>query len=116
MTSWPSQLPAYPLLDGFRESVPDTAIRTDMEQGPAKVRLRTTAAVSRLSCAYLMSKAQVTALDTFYQAGLQGGALSFEFLHPRRNVTVMARFVRPPEYAAGNGGFFRVSAELEILP
>lgn len=116
MTSWPSQLPAYPLLDGFRETLPETALRTDMEQGPAKVRLRTTAAVTRLVCNYLMSKAQVAALDTFYQATLQGGALSFEFLHPRRNETVMARFIRPPEYMAGKGGFFRVAAELEVLP
>ena len=63
-----------------------------------------------------MSKAQVAALDTFYLATLQGGSLPFDFVHPRRNATVAARFTKPPEYAAGNSGFFRVAIELEILP
>jgi hypothetical protein len=116
MTSWPDTLPAYPLLDGFHETVPNTVIRTDMEQGPAKVRLRTTAAIRAMSLAYLMSKTQVTALETFYLATLQGGALLFDFMHPRSNATVSCRFVKPPEYATSNGNFFKVALELEVLP
>lgn len=116
MTAWPNSLPAYPLLDGFQETVPKTVIRTDMEQGPAKVRLRTTAAVRKMSLNYLMSKAQVTALETFYLATLQGGALAFDFTHPRSNAYVSCRFVKPPEYITTNGNFFKVSIELEVLP
>ena len=46
MTSWPATLPVSPLLDGFIETVPETIIRTDMDQGPAKTRQRTTAGVA----------------------------------------------------------------------
>jgi hypothetical protein len=116
MTAWPDALPAYPLLDGFHETVPNTVIRTDMEQGPAKIRLRTTAAVRTMSLSYLMSKAQVTALETFYLATLQGGALSFVFNHPRSNAAVSCRFIKPPEYGTSNGNFFKVAIELEVLP
>lgn len=116
MTTWPIALPAYPLLDNFQESVPNTVIRTDMEQGPAKVRQRTTAAVRKMSLAYLMSKTQVTALETFYLTTLQGGALAFDFIHPRSNTTVSCRFTKPPEYGAGNGNYFRVAIEMEVLP
>jgi hypothetical protein len=116
MTTWPDALPAYPLLDGFRETVPNTVIRTDMEQGPAKVRLRTTAAARAMSVSYLMNKTQVTALETFYLATLQGGALAFDFVHPRSNAVVSCRFTKPPEYATSNGNFFKVAIELEVLP
>lgn len=116
MASWPNTLPAYPLLDGFHETVPKTTIRTDMEQGPAKVRLRTTTAVRVMTLGYLMNKAQVTALETFYLATLQGGALAFDFTHPRSNGIISCRFTKPPEYTTSNGNFFKVSMELEALP
>jgi len=116
MAAWPDTLPAYPLLDSFRETVPNTVIRTDMEQGPAKVRLRTTAAVRTMTVGYLLSKAQVAALETFYLATLQGGALAFDFTHPRSNSAASCRFVRPPEYSSSNGNFFKVAIELEMLP
>jgi hypothetical protein len=36
MPSWPLSLPPAPLLDGFVKTVPETIIRTAMDQGPAK--------------------------------------------------------------------------------
>jgi len=116
MTIWPDTLPASPLLDSFREKVPDFVIRTSMEQGPAKLRRRTTAAVRLLFVSYMMSKDQVTALEAFYLTTLQGGSLFFDFTHPRTETTVSCRFVKPPEYGSGNGNFFRVTIELEVLP
>ena len=116
MSVWPNTLPGSPLLDNFREIAPKTSIRTDMEQGPAKVRQRTTAAIRMLQLTYLMSKDQVAILETFYLATLQGGSGSFSFVHPRSNATVSCRFIRPPEYGSGNGNFFKVMIELEVLP
>lgn len=116
MTTWPDTLPDSPLLDSFRETVPDSVIRTSMEQGPAKLRRRTTAAVRLLFVSYMMSKDQVTVLETFYLTTLQGGSFSFDFTHPRTETTVSCRFVKPPEYDSGNGNFFRVTIELEVLP
>lgn len=115
MPSWPNTLPS-PLSDHFQETTPNTVLRTDMEQGPAKVRRRTTAAVRSLSLHYLMSKAQVATLESFYITTLQGGSLSFAFTHPRTGSAVTCRFVKPPEYNSENGNFFRVSFDLEILP
>jgi len=116
MPTWPNTLPQSPLLDGFRETVPDITIRSTMDQGPAKVRLRTTAAVRTMALTYLMSKDQIAALETFYLATVQGGALSFTFTHPRSNTVMNCRFTRPPEYVPTNGNFFRVAIELEVLP
>ena len=116
MTTWPNTLPPAPLLGGFHETVPNSTIRTDREQGPAKVRQRTTAAVRSLSVQYLMSKAQIDTLETFYQTTLQGGAYSFTFTHPRTGNAVTCRFTKPPEYTTTNGNFFHVAVDLEVLP
>lgn len=116
MPSWPSTLPASPLADNFFERAPDTSLRTEMEQGPAKLRRRTTAAVRLLSLRYLMNKPQIAALETFYAATLLGGTLAFDFTHPRSALTVSCRFLHPPEYISGNGNYFTVAVELEVLP
>lgn len=113
---WPDTLPEAPLLDGFHEEAPDTAVRTSMEQGPAKVRRRTTAGVGRLEMRYLLSKAEVDALEGFYQDTLGGGALSFAYTHPRTGLSVTCRFAEPPHYATTNGSYFLVALTLETLP
>lgn len=116
MPAWPDTLPASPRVENFRETVPNTSIRTDMEQGPAKVRQRTTAGVRMLSLEYLMSKAQVTTLESFYLTTLQGGSFHFTFTHPRSGSSLICRFVKPPEYTGVNGNYFKVAFDLEILP
>lgn len=115
MPTWPNTLPA-PLADACRETAANTVVRSDMEQGPAKTRQRTTAGVSRLSLGYLMSASQISDLQDFFETDLIGGALGFGFTHPRTGDTVTARFRQPPEYASANGGYFRASIELEVLP
>lgn len=113
---WPVTLPEAPLLEGFQETAAATAIRTDMEQGPAKVRRRTTAGVGKLSMRYLLSKAEVVALETFYDATLGGGALSFSFTHPRTGASLSCRFTEPPQYVTTNGDHFLAALTLETLP
>lgn len=116
MPSWPGTLPSAPLVDGYRESIPETAIRTTMEQGPAKLRRRTTAQARTLGLEYIMSAEQVTALETFFISTLSGGVLSFTFTHPRTGNSVSCRFKKPPQYTAHNGLFYHVAIELEVLP
>ena len=116
MPAWPGTLPASPLMDSFRETVPDTVLRTETDQGPAKLRQRTTAGVRRLSLSYIMSQSQISDLENFFLVTLMGGALGFDFTHPRTEETETCRFRQPPEYAPLNGNFFRVAVDLEVLP
>jgi hypothetical protein len=114
--TWPESLPSAPLLEPYREKPPETALRTQMDQGPAKLRQRTTAGVGEIEVAYLLTAAQTAALESFYCDTLAGGSLAFVFNHPRRAVDVAARFKKPPQIASGNGRYFEVRLELEILP
>lgn len=116
MPTWPLTLPAAPLVDGFRETMPPVTVRTEMDAGPAKIRRRTTSGVGKLSLAYLLNAAQVATLESFVTHDLAGGALAFGFTHPRRGTTVNCRFTRLPEHLAVNADFFKSTFELEILP
>jgi hypothetical protein len=114
MPSWPS-LPA-PLANGVQESFADNLHRTPMDIGPAKVRRRTTANPRPLSFNMLLSKAQLSTLETFYNSTVSGGALAFDMTHPRTGATVSCRFLQPPAFSSVNGLYFTVSVSLEVLP
>lgn len=116
MADWPLTLPTAPLLDRFQETLADTALRTAMDQGPAKLRQRTTAGVSQLDMAYLLTGTQAVTLENFYRSTLSGGTQSFAFHHPRRAQTVQARFRKPPRLVPRNGQYYMASVELEVLP
>lgn len=115
MPVWPVSLPK-PLAAGFRETLPVTTIRTEMEQGPAKVRRRTTAAIRKMSMSFLMTKAEIETLENFFLVTVAGGAIAFDFTHPRTGSTVSCRLTRPPEYGANNGTRFQIDIEMEVLP
>lgn len=116
MPSWPETLPPRPLAEGYKETLPDTVLRTQMESGPAKLRARTSAGVAGIDCAYHLSAAQADALAEFYKETLTYGSLAFDFTHPRTGASVSCRFKRPPALASRNGLHFRADVSLEVLP
>jgi len=116
IATWPETLPAAPLIDGLRQKMPDTVLRSRTDQGPGKLRQRTTAGVERLTVAYLLDMTQMNALKNFYLETLAGGALRFSYTHPVLGGSVTCRFVQPPEIAPLHAGYIRTVLELEVLP
>lgn len=112
---WPESLPQTPLLDRWQETLADNTLRTEMEQGPAKLRRRSTAASGRMQAQFLLSSADCLLLDAFYHSTLGGGVKAFRIMHPRRGVVVLCRFAAPPEYVAVNGAYCRASLSLEVM-
>ncbi len=113
---WPADLPAAPLVERYQESLPDTVLRTKMDQGPAKLRQRGTAGVAELTAHYLLSRAQVAVLETFFTVTLGGGSQGFSYRHPRKETTVTARFRKPPVITPRNAQYYLARLELEVLP
>jgi hypothetical protein len=116
LPAWPETLPASPLLDGLQETLPDNILRSEAEQGPAKLRRRSTSAVRGLTLAYLLAQEQISALEAFYLDTLAGGAVSFTHTHPRTGNGITCRFKKPPSYSPLNPGYYRAVIELEVLP
>ena len=112
--TWPVTLPGCEA-EGYTERRMDGSLRSEMETGPAKVRRRFTATPVFVSLNYLMTGAQVQALDDFYATTTLQGSLRFDWNHPRRKIAVEARFMGPPVYSA-LGTIYRAQVDLEILP
>jgi 3-phenylpropionate/cinnamic acid dioxygenase small subunit len=103
-------------MDGNSESAPNTVIRTAMEVGPPKVRQRSTSGYYASSYNFIMTKAQLDTLMTFYVTTCAGGALDFEYTHPRLATTQNMRFIAPPSWNKITSTIYRVSIQLEMLP
>lgn len=117
---WPVSLPVQPLEKGYNEGIPDNTLRSGNDAGPAKVRRKAGLIPFPMAVVMLCTAAQVGTLQTFVNTTLSGGALRFEWTHPRTGATVEARFL-----PNGNklvdlvpSGPFRWTATftLEILP
>jgi hypothetical protein len=117
MIVWPASLPQLVAVEGYEESPPETALRTEMDAGPAKVRRRFTAGVRPITAQLDLDAAQVETLDQFYVTTLAGGALRFDWVDPRNQAAVELRFVRPPVYRpAGSDAAWTAFLQLEVMP
>lgn len=113
---WPMELPQDVLIEGYDEKFSSQTIRTTMETGPAKVRRRTSAGVRSLSVSIDLSRDQADLLDAFYHVTLQGGALAFEWRHPRTQSPCVMRLVDPPSTKPLSGKLWIGKLSLEVLP
>ena len=114
---WPASLPQTPLAEGYNERAPDTVIRSPMEAGPPRLRRRFTAGVRNIECQLRLTPAQLDTLDAFFGSTVAGGALPFDWKHPRNGTAVTFRFVEPPGYTpVARGTLWQAMLRLEILP
>ncbi|MBK8909231.1 MAG: hypothetical protein IPM60_15525 [Rhodospirillales bacterium] len=114
---WPYSLPQRPLAQGFNEQARETAIRTQMEAGPPKVRRRFTAGIRTMGMQLRLTADQVATLDAFYDTTVAGGTLPFDWVHPRTGVAATYRFVEPPFYQpVARGRVWTGTLKLEVMP
>ena len=116
-TPWPSSLPQRPRADDFAETPPNLLVRSTTDTGPAKVRRRTTAGVTKMRASFRLTAAQLAAFRSFYEIDIEHGALPFSWTHPITGASGLFRIVEPPTYeAVANGLAWRLSVVFEILP
>lgn len=118
MPTWPSSLPQVPLAVGYQEQPQNTVLRSSMDAGASKQRLRFTAAARYCAVAYGLDSTQLDAFLAFFDDDLVRGALEFFIPHPRTGAMVTARIVaqEPPYNLIQAGLEWNVSFKLEILP
>ena len=119
MASFP--LPHRPRLDVTIEPQ-DARLRTEVDQGPPKMRRRFTAAVRTWSFTLgPITGAEKATLEAFYTTTLSQGVTPFDWLD-ETGAAASFRFVAPPRYRCTAGHHVRtlqsweVAMVLEILP
>ena len=112
---WPVSLQQIVNSDGFAFSYGETAIRTSMDIGPAKVRRRFTKPIDTLRVTINLTTSEQEDLYFFYNTDLNGGVTTFELDHPITGDLTVFRFTSAPQVTHLGGGNFRASMEWEIV-
>lgn len=114
---WPTTLPQVPQ-KGYTERLGANIIRSQMDAGPAKQRLRSITP-NILDVSFILTTAEAEDLKTFVFSTLRG-VKRFQFNHPRTQQNVEVR-VMPQgqelyklQYLAP--GYWTTSMQLEIMP
>jgi hypothetical protein len=110
MATWPSSLVIT--RDGYGETPPDRAVRSNMDVGPQKVRRRSSSAVRQVSFKLFLTDDEIEDLDDFYS---DNDVLVFDFTDPRTGDAKRARFTDAPNYDL-NETMYNVMVKLEYLP
>lgn len=108
LVPWPASLPAC--CDSYTEKAEPVTVRTNVAEGPAKVRRRFTLRVVRGQVGMHLTIAQRNTLDSFFYVDLDGGVGRFEFRHPWLDVIKQWRMVEAPDFS--NDGPIGVAATM----
>jgi len=101
-------------LEGLQAQYKDPVIRTDMDTGPAKARLRYTRPPKYYTGSITLDNEERKTLDWFYRIATRYGALRFNFANPQTGEIREYRFREPPDETTRDG-FFCVILQLEEL-
>lgn len=115
MPSWPASLQERMNKD-FSESYDPGVIRTNMDEGPAKVRRRFTKILKRWQAKFWMDATDYDTFMNFYNIDIEGGVLSFDWVHPITLAPQTYRFYQPPTLTPIGPLTWQINMELEELP
>ena len=116
MAVWPATLPQDLNLEGFEGQISSQVVRTPMDVGPAKQRLRSSSAPEPFRGIMVMTKDQFALFNEFFQQTIGGGADEFDWKHPITLVAKSVRFIEQPRYRAITPTDISVTMALEIMP
>jgi len=115
--AWPiAPFPQLPTSVGSSETLPDTALRTPMDAGPAKVRRRFTSGPRGIPVRFVTTDTNVASFDTFYVTDTFGGTSEITWVNPRTGSAATLRFVGVPQYTPLGGTAWEITCAFEILP
>ena len=116
MATFPTSLPA-PQSSGYQFTPQDNVVRTNMEVGSARARLRSTAQIDHLQVEWALTDAELATFRTwYYGAGASGTAwFSINLMLGKSGLTnVTARFLEAFNVSMVSNQVWKLQAKLEI--
>ncbi|MCL1812221.1 MAG: hypothetical protein FWG29_01725 [Treponema sp.] len=112
--SWPVELPFTLRTEGLKGQYKDPVLRTDMDMGPPKARLRYTRPAKNYTGTIIVDEQQRRLLDYFYRITTRFGALRFNFTNPQSLEVREFRLKAPPDESS-TAGRYTITLQLEEL-
>jgi hypothetical protein len=115
MATWPSELPQYPLVEGYNRTPQSSLLQFNTDTGRAKERNRATAMPEQITENYVIEDNLYSVLDSFFKNDAGRGTIPFFKTEPETGLTKEYRFRSPPKFEK-RGTLYKVTCELELLP
>ena len=117
MADFPSSLQQDLFIDGFENSYKNAVIRSTVDAGPEKTRLRYSAVPEYVKGKILLKgQDDYNTFISFWKNDLKYGALPFTWKHPITKQEVNMRFRTMWKIVARTSTHFIVEMDLEVLP
>ena len=100
--TWPVAVNTDIITNGFSQKARENTIRSKVEAGLDKLRNRYTTPIVDSSVNLVVTFAEYTALEAFYNTTLQGGVLTFNFTDPADSTEYEYRFLETIGYSPFN--------------
>lgn len=114
---WPSNLPQSPQWREYGETQQQNSIRTDLDAGPPKTRLRFTAVSRFYEIKLNLTSSEVDVLIDFYNNDCNFGNTVFEWKDFRNGTLgIEYRFLAIPNYKADSPTDYNTTFRVERLP
>jgi hypothetical protein len=114
---WPASLPTYVLAGSFKAKDQDGAIRFQPERGEPLARPGSTAVVTVMSGAFLVTSEELDVLNAFYREDTAMGSVEFDLPDPRTGEFARFVFTEAPQIEDASGpDLYRVTLSLMRLP
>lgn len=116
MATWPSGVPYAPHKDSLRVKPSRDPLRTEMEDGPARLRPSSTLNVGTLNFQILMSSTELSTFASWFKTTIVQGTAAFTMsvwiAGSFTNKT--CRFVSPYQITGSSDGMHQVQVEIEV--
>lgn len=112
---WPSELPKYPLINGYSSDPQTSVVGFDTEISRPILRNRSTAMPDFVSEPYVLDDAQKNILESFWKSTLNYGIVDFLKNDPESFTQQLYQFRSPPRFTK-SGTFWTTTLELRRLP
>ena len=116
MATWPASIPQTFDQNQFSYEPEDNLVRTQMETGPDKTRVRFTSVRTFVSGVMTMTRAQYITLMSFHDSTTVFGTETFTFEDPITETNGEFKFRQPPTISSTNADELTVSISLEKQP
>lgn len=113
MPEYPATLPQFFIVQGFSERPAAPVVRSQVEAGEPKTRLREDIDIAHIDGRIRMTVAQYEVFRTWYRDDLGHGSLAFDWVHPMTRDAAVCRF-RDHYQASVQGIYYVVQVSLAV--
>ena len=115
-TPWPSNLPEYPLRDGFGQAGQETMFKSSPTQGPIKTRPKYSVTTEPVQLSIVMTTTQYNNFLDFFHNILEEGSLPFSWIDWITGFPVDYQFLSKPSVSYWAISHWQLNMSLQAIP